>query len=426
MVYENNPEEVLNDSISLTSSSLEMNAAVKRIVKAIMVANDAHHSSSSSLWANAEEENISIIDLCGGITNKLFLVEHEKAEGDSRVIVRTYGNGTDMFIDRMNENIVFSHLSKSMFGPAFHGLFEGGRIEGYIPSNTLQPKQMKDPQIYRKIAVEVAELHKIDVMEIRGPADHYWLWDKIKLFFKIAAGFNFEGDKKAQLDALHLPNLFEELHTLQSLLMSFYDELVNSGDLNDYDSGRLHAFEQVLCHNDLLSGNILLYDPSKEKNGGSSTAKKDVFIIDYEYAAYNFRAFDLANHFNGKSLSAALLAFLTYLCILRSEFGGFDFDIVNEFPSEELRKDFIREYSKGHVNYHNVSDDFVQGFHDITLVLCLASHLMWGSWAVVQAGFTTLEFDYLGYAKLRFDGYYYHKELFSSILEACKQYQRKK
>lgn len=44
----------------------------------------------------------------------------------------------------------------------------------------------------------------------------------------------------------------------------------------------------VFAHNDLLLGNIL-YDPSSESK---------VIFIDYEYADYNFQAYDIGNHFN--------------------------------------------------------------------------------------------------------------------------------
>lgn len=42
----------------------------------------------------------------------------------------------------------------------------------------------------------------------------------------------------------------------------------------------------VLAHNDLLLGNIL-YNPKRES----------VVFIDYEYTAFNYQAFDIANHF---------------------------------------------------------------------------------------------------------------------------------
>jgi hypothetical protein len=44
--------------------------------------------------------------------------------------------------------------------------------------------------------------------------------------------------------------------------------------------------EVAFCHNDLLGGNVLF----NEERG-------DVVLIDYEYAAGNYVAFDIANHF---------------------------------------------------------------------------------------------------------------------------------
>ena len=51
----------------------------------------------------------------------------------------------------------------------------------------------------------------------------------------------------------------------------------------------LDKFESplVLCHNDLLLGNIL-YDENSNV----------VHFIDFEYAGPNYQAYDIANHFN--------------------------------------------------------------------------------------------------------------------------------
>lgn len=43
----------------------------------------------------------------------------------------------------------------------------------------------------------------------------------------------------------------------------------------------------VFCHNDLLHANII-YDSKSDK----------VMFIDYEYANYGYRGFDIGNHFN--------------------------------------------------------------------------------------------------------------------------------
>lgn len=36
-------------------------------------------------------------------------------------------------------------------------------------------------------------------------------------------------------------------------------------------------------------------------------------------------------------------------------------------------------------------------------LLSLASHQFWGSWALLQAKYSPINFDYMGYSKLRWD-----------------------
>ena len=50
----------------------------------------------------------------------------------------------------------------------------------------------------------------------------------------------------------------------------------------------------------------------------------------------------------------------------------------------------------------------------MVLFFTLASNLFWGTWGIVQAKSATIDFDYLAYAKLRYDGYRYQKKLFFS------------
>lgn len=45
-------------------------------------------------------------------------------------------------------------------------------------------------------------------------------------------------------------------------------------------------------------------------------------------------------------------------------------------------------------------------------LMVLVSNLFWGTWSVVQAAQSTVDFDYLGYAGRRFEGYFHFKELF--------------
>lgn len=42
----------------------------------------------------------------------------------------------------------------------------------------------------------------------------------------------------------------------------------------------------------------------------------------------------------------------------------------------------------------------------------LPSHLFWAAWAVVQARYSPIDFDFVDYARLRLAGYRLHKEAF--------------
>lgn len=109
----------------------------------------------------------------------------------------------------------------------------------------------------------------------------------------------------------------EELSWLEQYVLARRSDSTEGADPVNQERARGRAFglQEVMCHNDLLSGNILLRtakssassdtggadDSAGDEGGrGDKGSEKRVFLIDYEYAAYNFRAFDLANHFSGE------------------------------------------------------------------------------------------------------------------------------
>ena len=107
---------------------------------------------------------------------------------------------------------------------------------------------------------------------------------------------------------LSLDKMRQELFKLETFIKQKCSAL--SGTTGDDASSTKHvldsrqlgmkfALKQVLCHNDLLCGNLLLsHTPDVE--GGECRGSHSIRLIDYEYAAYNYRAFDFANHFCGK------------------------------------------------------------------------------------------------------------------------------
>lgn len=352
-------------------------------------------------WKYADED-ITVCALRGGITNLLYTLTPMEME-DKTVIVRIYGEGTSLFVDRVTENIVFSSLSDRDIGPKFYGTFQNGRVEGYCDARTLTPEEMKDSILYPKTSMAIARLHSQDISEISHDVS---LWTKLDSFFDFASTAMKSSYHNRESSEFKSGDFTLEEMREQSLILRKYMEDSRTKLIHDRSiamnkpekmriDGRIFGYEVVLCHNDLLSGNILLFNnikdtlPSEavmkeitqysveEKNSGSITpeehssssvcvrnipqddgyshrkesenfsnsflidpksSQKDmnmnmnmntdgVTLIDFEYAAYNYRAWDIANHFN--------------------EFAGFDFNIEKDFPTKDRRIEFLKLYVKG-------------------------------------------------------------------------------
>ena len=131
----------------------------------------------------------------------------------------------------------------------------------------------------------------------------------------------------------------------------------------------------VLCHNDLLLKNFI-------KN------EKGVDLIDYEYSGYNYRAFDIANHFN--------------------EWCGFDMNWDN-FPNEETQRRFLKVYYEAFydnkINEIDVGKEIDRAIEDIKW-FDLASNYFWGTWGLIQAALSTIDFNYCDYGRKRFKRYF--------------------
>lgn len=366
-------------------------------------------------WNYAEDE-ISVRSLKGGITNSLYTLTPNKEE-DKTVIVRIYGEGSAAFIDRAAENIVFSTLSKRGIGPKFYGTFQNGRVEGYCDAKTLKPEEIAMKELFPKTSTAIAQFHCQTIEEINQNA---MLWSKLDSFFDLAHEAMTSPKKNLVLtdssnESHDLESMREESKRLKITMEAIEQLLTTKLAVTTSRQERLKiegakfGFDTVLCHNDLLAGNILLsnnpcetssspkplskdftqYSVEEKTNGSwpvsesesesesegflmassrvTQIASKAIFdltlsedhaeegsentngitLIDFEYAANNYRAWDIANHFN--------------------EFAGFDFNIEKDFPCRERRLEFLRHYVRG-VDMHGTSTalrDMVQDPDDM-------------------------------------------------------------
>jgi ethanolamine kinase len=269
-----------------------------------------------------------------------------ETRGLDPVLVRIYGPETERVIDREGENRLFAQLAEAGRAPPYLGRFENGRVEGFLPG--LITLEPKDLVTRRRlIAPELARMH---ALPCSGPS---LLWSTLTSWMEQARA----------LGTLELGRYADAL------------EGIKAHPPQGQGPGGSAATRVVLAHNDLLAGNVL-WD-------GADTVR----FIDFEYGAPAPAAFDVANHF--------------------CEYAGFDSDFEAGFPDRRIREDFARHYLS--VQGLDSPEHAVQ-FTDVVDAYVLTDHLWWGTWAVLQARYSPIDFDFLQYARLRFAGFDLHAE----------------
>uniref|UniRef100_A0A8D1P436 ethanolamine kinase n=1 Tax=Sus scrofa TaxID=9823 RepID=A0A8D1P436_PIG len=292
-----------------------------------------------------------------GITNKLVACYVDEDMRDC-VLVRVYGERTELLVDRENEVRNFQLLRAHGCAPKLYCTFQNGLCYEYMQGMALGPEHIREPRLFRLIALEMAKIHTIHA---NGSLPKPILWHKIHNYFTLVKN---EINPSLSADVPKVEVLEQELAWLKE-------------HLSQLDS------PVVFCHNDLLCKNII-YD----------STKGHVRFIDYEYAGYNYQAFDIGNHFN--------------------EFAG-----VNEvdyclYPSRETQLQWLRYYLQAQKGMA-VTPREVERLYVQVNKFALASHFLWALWALIQSQFSTIDFDFLRYAVIRFNQYFKVKPQVSAL-----------
>ena len=125
-----------------------------------------------------------------------------------------------------------------------------------------------------------------------------------------------------------------------------------------------------------------------------------IIVVDFEYAGPNPAAFDIANHFMEWT----------------ADYHGSTPHILDpaRYPTLDQRRNFYKSY----ITHTNPSisevkrEEMMNALEKQVQMWSPASHGMWAIWGVVQARDNLevddggeAEFDYLGYAQCRFNGF---------------------
>uniref|UniRef100_A0A671QVN8 ethanolamine kinase n=1 Tax=Sinocyclocheilus anshuiensis TaxID=1608454 RepID=A0A671QVN8_9TELE len=311
-------------------------------------------------WKPSEVKMKTFTD---GITNKLIGC-YVGGSMQDMVLVRVYGNKTELFVDREFEVKSFRVLQAHRCAPRLYCTFNNGLCYEFLQGVALEPEHIRSPAIFRHIARQMAKYHAIHAHNGWVPQSDLWL--KMSKFFSLVPT-HFEDPEKDQRLNSEVPSavcLRDEMIWLQQNLSKLGSPV-------------------VLCHNDLLCKNIIY----NQQEG-------NVKFIDYEYAGYNYQAFDIGNHFN--------------------EFAGLNEVDYTLYPGRELQLQWLRAYLEAYKEYKSqgtqVSNTEVEVLYVQVNRFALASHFFWGLWALIQAQYSTIDFDFLGYV-FTFEQHPYNQDL---------------
>lgn len=317
-------------------------------------------TSLASNWGDTFDTNkLKVVHLSGAMTNVVYRITWPKVttgtQNDERtVLARIYGEGSDIFFNREEEIRTFESISAHGYGPRLLGQFPQGRVEEFIHAKTLSACDIRDPEISALIAAKMREFHKLDIPGSKNVA----LWPIVrKWVIKARSLCSPEHAKEFQLEILE-----NEIDTLEKELSQSHQDI-------------------AFCHNDLQYGNVMIDDT------------RTITLIDYEYASYNPVAYDLANHF----------------CEWAANYHTdtphvLDYD---RYPDLEERRRFVRSYlsSTGNQPRDDEVDQLIEDVEKYTL----GNHLFWGLWGLISGYVTNIDFDYIEYARQRFNQYWLRK-----------------
>ncbi|XP_056088522.1 ethanolamine kinase 1 isoform X2 [Rhinichthys klamathensis goyatoka] len=286
-------------------------------------------------------EDIQVKAFTEGITNQLMGCYVGSMTEDPVVLVRIYGQMTELFLDREKELEMFQVLHTHGCGPELFCSFRNGICYEFIRGVVLDDTLLRQPSVYRLIATEMGKIHSIQCGEMGNSTPGTpVLWSRLSQFLNLVQSSDAPKQQRssAHVETPSLKIIITEMEELKTLL-------------NHTNS------PVVLCHNDLLTKNVIY---NKEE--------------------------------------------------------GIDNVDSSLYPSRELQFDWLSAYLESFKSC-NAADSTVsrEEVLELYVQVCkfsLAAHLFWCLWALLQAKHSTIAFDFKRYAVARFNYYFEKKQEF--------------
>ncbi|KAL2221122.1 putative ethanolamine kinase [Thermoascus aurantiacus ATCC 26904] len=363
---------------------------------------------------------IEFVRFTEGITNTLLKIINRKPGlteeqiDNEAVLMRAYGNHTEILIDRERETKSHALLASRGLAPPLLARFQNGLLYRFMRGRITTPEDLTKPSIWRAVARRLGQWHAVlPINELKTSATE----DQ-----PLARQLDVDSETKAaaqQDDITPIqpkqpgPNLWTVLQKWILALPATTDEerarrISLQKELkrivSELDDGEgIGEGGLVFAHCDLLSANVVILP--RTENSASKDEVETVNFIDYEYAIPSPAAFDIANHF--------------------AEWGGYDCD-YNMMPTRSVRREFLKEYVKSY-NQHlglpesSLDETVDKLFKDVDRFRGIPG-FYWGVWALIQSKISQIDFDYASYAEVRFGEYWaWRREVDGSRAQAGEE-----
>lgn len=344
----------------------------------------------------------------------------QKETDSDAILMRAYGNRTDLIIDRDREATSHRLLADRGMAPPLYARFQNGLLYGFVPGKVCKAQDLTREPVWRGVARKLGEWHA--KVPISGISEHGPHQNGLKGYSNGITNGQSNGQQKPAnsngtcskphiiSDRQPIPNVWSVMQTwikalstdtekerarkemLQREVERSFEELDNEDGVGE------HGF--VFAHCDLLCANVIeLQEQTSETPSSPSSTESSiqpVTFIDYEYATPAPAAFDISNHF--------------------AEWAGYDCD-YSMVPTKSVRRGFIEEYISSYSRTVNkkLSASAVDDLYEEVDRWRGIPGLYWGIWSLIQARISEIDFDYSAYAEERLGEYFAWREEVSGL-----------
>lgn len=361
-----------------------------------------------------DETKITILKVTGGITNMLLSCSY--SGNNETVLMRVYGNGTNLIIDRHREFVLHLVLNSLNLAPPVHARFRNGLIYGFLPGRSLEPEELLVEQVYPLIAQQLGNWHS----KVNSEIIQNGLENLRNITFEMkqrAKDHGKSGDankkRKKKFKKRFISDVWELIEDwidivpiTKDLLDSFNENssvAVTEDNIRDIvhqefawlKTATLPSCSPIVSsHCDLLSGNVIIQEDFPTSETLPPLDKNPVKFIDYEYMLPAPRAFDIANHL--------------------AEWQGLDCNKA-AIPEASSSNPIMVKWVKSYLNNENASDKEVDSLINEISSFYGMPGFYWGIWAMIQSNISDIDFDYARYGKSRLQEYWDWKFNYSNI-----------